>query len=275
MQTCYRHPSEETGVSCSSCGRPICTKCMTPTPVGMRCPECGRQKTRVQTPRALAASDLVFTKAIIAINVLAFFAQVIGAGGARDTGASWAFQQGVLYGPAVDAGDYWRLLTSGFLHDGPIHLLFNMVGVWFLGQLLEPRLGPLRHAALYFASLFTGSLGVMLLSPEQTTLGASGAVFGLLGAAFILLRRQGMDPMQTFIGPILILNILITFAYSSTISVGGHLGGLAGGALAALVIGLGEDRRSRALQIGGCVAIAVAAIAASVVAAGTPSLYPS
>ena len=275
MQTCYRHPSVETRVSCSSCANPICVDCMTTTHVGMRCPDCAKQKTKVVNAAAMYNAVPQVAYALIGLNLIVFVAQIIGAGGASNTGASWAYQQGVLFGPYVNDGEWWRLVTSGFLHDGPLHLVFNMVGVYFLGQLLEPRLGPWRFAALYAASLFAGSLGVMLLSPENPTLGASGAVFGLLGAAFLLLRRQGVDPMQTFIGPILILNIVITFAYSQSISVGGHFGGLAGGLLAALVIVLGEQRRSLVLAVAGCAAIAVFAAAAAIVASGTASLYPS
>jgi len=267
MQTCYRHSSVETGVSCSSCGRPICPDCMTATPVGMRCPECAKQKTKVQTPRSIAGADPRVTYTLIALNVAVFVAQILGAGGATETPASRAYQEGVLFGPAVDAGEWWRLVTGGFLHDGPIHLLFNMVGVFFLGQLLEPRLGPVRFAALYFASLLAGSLGVMLLSPLSPTLGASGAVFGLLGATFYLLLRQGIDPMKTGIGPILILNILITFAYRDAISVGGHLGGLAGGLVAAFLIAQAEDRRRAMLGTVACVVLGVAAAVAAVAAA--------
>jgi membrane associated rhomboid family serine protease len=147
-----------------------------------------------------------------------------------------------------------------------------MVGVYFLGQLLEPALGSLRFAALYFASLLAGSFGAMLLSPDAVTIGASGAVFGLLGAAFLIMRQRGLDPMQTFIGPILILNIIITFAFPG-ISVGGHLGGLAGGMLCALVIAAGERRRSLVLTLAGCTAIGVLAAIGAVTAAGTPGLY--
>ena len=274
MQTCYRHPSVETGLSCSSCGKPICTDCMHPSHVGQRCPDCAKQKTKVQTPRSIANAAPQVAYVFIGLNLAAFVLQVLGAGGATNTAASWAYQQGTLFGPLVNEGEVWRLVTSGFLHDGPIHLLFNMVGVYFLGQILEPRLGPWRFGALYLASLLSGSFGALLLSPERSTIGASGAVFGLLAAAFVLLRRQGVDPMQTFIGPILILNIVITFAYSSTISVGGHFGGLAGGALAALVIIQAEDRRSRGLALAGCAALAVLAAAGGIVASGTASLYP-
>jgi membrane associated rhomboid family serine protease len=272
METCYRHPSRETGVSCSSCGRPICPDCMTPTPVGMRCPECAKQRTKVRSARAITASEPRVTYAIVALNVLAFFAQVATAGGGARARSGEVYDNGALFGPLVNDGEWWRLVTSGFLHADPIHLLFNMVGVYFLGQLLEPALGSLRFAALYFASLLAGSFGAMLLSPDAVTIGASGAVFGLLGAAFLIMRQRGIDPMQTFIGPILILNIIITFAFPG-ISVGGHLGGLAGGMLCALVIAAGERRRSLVLTLAGCTAIGVLAAIGAVTAAGTPSLY--
>jgi membrane associated rhomboid family serine protease len=158
-------------------------------------------------------------------------------------------------------------VTSGFLHADPIHLLFNMVGVFFLGQLLEPALGSVRFAALYFASLLAGSFGALLLSNDSVTVGASGAVFGLLGAAFVIMRQRGMDPMQTFIGPILILNIIITFAFPG-ISIGGHLGGLAGGMLCAVLIGYAERRRSQMLSLVGCIAVGVVAAVAGVAASG-------
>jgi membrane associated rhomboid family serine protease len=271
METCYRHPSRETGVSCSSCGRPICTDCMTPTPVGMRCPECARQRTKVRTAAAITAQEPRVAYAIIAANVLAFVAQIVTSGGARARSGA-LYENGALFGPLVDQGEWWRLVTSGFLHADPIHLLFNMVGVYFLGQLLEPALGGLRFAALYFTSLLAGSFGALLLSPDAVTVGASGAVFGMLGAAFLIMRQRGMDPMQTFIGPILILNVIITFAFPN-ISIGGHLGGLAGGMLCAVVIAYGERRRSLGLALAGCAAIAVLAAVGAVTAAGTPSLY--
>ena len=272
METCYRHPSRETGVSCSSCGRPICPDCMTPTPVGMRCPECSKQRTKVRSAAAITASEPRVTYVIVALNVIAFFAQVATGGGGARARSGEIYDNGALFGPFVNDGEWWRLITSGFLHADPIHLLFNMVGVYFLGQLLEPALGAARFTALYFTSLLAGSFGAMLLSPDAATIGASGAVFGLLGAAFLIMRQRGMDPMQTFIGPILILNIIITFAFPG-ISVGGHLGGLAGGMLCALVFQAGERRRSQLLALAGCAAIAALAAFGAVTAAGTPSLY--
>ena len=273
-QTCYRHPSRETGVSCSSCGRSICTDCMTPTPVGMRCPECSRQKTKVKTAATMFHAVPRVTYAIIALNALAFVAQMAtGAGGTSLYRSGAAYEQGVLWGPLVDQGDAWRLLTAGFLHDGPLHILLNMVGVYFIGQLLEPSLGHLRFAALYLASVLAGSFGALLLQPEAQTIGASGGVFGLLGATFVIMRSRGIDPMQSGIGPILILNLVITFAYPG-ISIGGHLGGLAGGVLAALAILAAERRRSPVLAVIACAAIGALAVAGGLTAAGTASLYP-
>ncbi len=195
MATCYRHPDRETGVSCSNCGRPICTECMTSTPVGMRCPECSRQKTQVRTLSSLRPSPEL-TKVLIAINVIAFLAQSLGGAGLR-TGGGEVYRQGVLFGPLVAEGEWWRLLTGGFLHGGILHLGLNMYALWFLGQLLEPALGRVQFALLYVVSLLGGSFGVMLLSPDAPTVGASGAIFGLLGAALVFGRSRGMDVMAS------------------------------------------------------------------------------
>src|SRR5256885_6612132 len=116
MATCYRHPKRETGVSCSNCGNPICPDCMTPTPVGMRCPECAAQRTKVRTARSIAAGGVEVTRAIIAINVLAYIAQISSGAGIGDATSGTVYARGALYGPAVAIGhDYWRLATSGFL----------------------------------------------------------------------------------------------------------------------------------------------------------------
>jgi len=272
QQTCYRHPDRETGVSCSSCGHPICTDCMTPTPVGMRCPECARQKTKIKTAASIYNVVPRVTYVLIGLNVLAFVAQMAtGAGGGYGARSGEVYTQGVLFGPAVDADEYWRLLTGGFLHGDPIHLLLNMVGLWFLGQLLEPALGVVRYVGLYLASLFAGSAGALLLEPEAATVGASGAVFGLLGAAFFLSRARGNEEMRRVIGVILVLNLLLSFRPG--ISLGGHLGGLVGGLVAAWLITQAEQRRMPVLAIAGCVVVALAAIAAGITAAGTPGLY--
>jgi membrane associated rhomboid family serine protease len=269
MATCYRHPSRQTGVSCSNCGNPICPDCMTATPVGMRCPDCAGRRQRVHTLRTMHAEPTA-TYVLIAVNVLMFVAA--GAGGSWITGSggrSTVFQDFALYGPAVDAGhDYYRLITSGFLHSGLLHIGFNMYILYWLGTMLEPSLGHVRFLALYFTSLVSGSFGALLLSPTSVTVGASGAVFGLMGAAFVMQRARGIDPMQTGIGPIILLNLALSFLIPH-ISIGGHLGGLVGGAAAAFAMDrLAGVRRGVALPVAACVAIGLVAAVAAVAVAG-------
>lgn len=240
-ETCYRHPDRETGVSCSSCGRPICPECMTPTPVGMRCPECAKERTKVTRGAggAPGGSDSPATFVLIALNVAAYLAEIAGGGGGLSpSGSSVIFDFG-LFGPSVADGEWYRLLTSGFLHASLLHIGFNMFALYFLGRILEPGIGTPRFLALYFASLFAGSFGAVLLTPDSLTIGASGAVFGIFGATFVIARHRGIDALASSIGLILVLNLVITFG-SSRISVGGHLGGLAAGVLCALVIVAGE-----------------------------------
>ena len=150
----------------------------------------------------------------------------------------------------VAAGECWRLVTSGFLHDprNPLHLGFNMYVLYWLGTMLEPVLGHARASSGSTSPRCSpGSLGALLLTdPSAATIGASGAVFGLMAAAFVMQRARGINPMQSGIGPVILLNLGITFLIPG-ISIGGHLGGLAGGALAALAIdNLGAKRRGRA-----------------------------
>jgi membrane associated rhomboid family serine protease len=240
-QTCYRHPNRETGVSCSNCGRPICPDCMTPTPVGMRCPECARERTRVtRGAQGPGRYDTPATFALIALNVLAYLVEIAGgSGGLSGIGGSVIGDFG-LRGISVADGEWYRLLTGGFLHAGLIHIGFNMFALYILGRLLEPAIGTPRFLALYFASLFAGAFGALLLTdPLATTVGASGAVFGLFGAAFVIARGRGLDAIASELGLLLVINLVLTFSISG-ISVGGHLGGLAGGLLCALAIVAGE-----------------------------------
>ena len=235
METCYRHPGRETGVACSSCERPICPDCMTVTPVGMRCPECARQRTQVRTIQTLQ-SQPVLTYALIALNVLAAVAALVtgqSVGGAE--GGSRLIEQGELTRAAIADGEFWRLLTSGFLHRGLFHLLMNMFALYLLGGMLEPAIGRWRFAAIYFVSMLAGAFGALLLHPGGETVGASGAIFGLFGAAFLLMRARGINPMETGLGAVIALNLVITFLIPG-ISIGGHLGGLAGGGLVAAAL---------------------------------------
>jgi membrane associated rhomboid family serine protease len=271
MATCYRHSNRETGVSCSNCGRPICPDCMTPTSVGMRCPECARQRTKVRTVRSLT-NDPKVTYALIAINVIAWLASGkvgFNAGGAGTT----VFQHGALYGPLVHGQhEYWRLITGGFLHANILHIALNMYLLYVLGQMLEPAIGHVRFAVIYFVALLGGSFGALLLSPHAVTVGASGAIFGLMGAAFFELRERGIDPFQAGIGGLILINLVFSFTFSG-ISVGGHIGGLVFGSLAVLAFHA-VDRRRLPVAAGyaASIVLAVVAAVAGVIAAGGAGL---
>jgi membrane associated rhomboid family serine protease len=265
--TCYRHPDRETGVSCSSCGRPICPDCMTSTPVGMRCPECARQRTKVRTA-ATITRDPQLTYVLIALNVIAYVAMASSGGTAGGRPGS-VFANGALYGPAVEAGDWWRIVTAGFLHGGLLHLAFNMYFLYFLGTMLEPAIGKLRFALIYVVSLVGGSFGALLLSPDAPTVKASGAVFGLMGAAILAMRARGIDAMQSGLGITLLLNLAITFLIPG-ISIGGHLGGLAaGGIVGVLLFEVAERRRSTLVPVlTACVVLGVALVIGCIAVAG-------
>jgi membrane associated rhomboid family serine protease len=280
MATCYRHPSRETGVSCSSCERPICPDCMTSTQVGMRCPECAKQRTKVVRLRDTRAVPRV-SQALIAINVIAFLAEgniTLAGGGAGNSvylkgallGSS---EQPALAGQGVAHGQWWRIITGGFLHENLIHIGFNMYVLYVLAQMLEPALGSVKFAAIYAVSLLTGSLGALLVSPHALTVGASGAVFGLMGAAAVELRARQIPVFQTGVGGLILINLVISFSIPG-ISWGGHVGGLLGGALTALVIRLGDRYRAQVLAIVGCVAIALGAASGAVAAAKSSEVEP-
>ena len=272
MATCYRHPSRETGVSCSNCGRPICPDCMTTTPVGMRCPECSRQRTVVKTLRNSVRRPEV-TLALIAMNAAAFLAE----GNITLTGqpSNSVYEKGALLGSfaglpgqGVAHGQWWRIITGGFLHENLLHIGFNMYVLYILGQMLEPVLGRVRFAVIYFVSLLAGSLGALIVTPHSLTVGASGAVFGLMGAAAVEMRARQVPIMQSGVGGLILINLVISFTLPG-ISWGGHIGGLIGGALAALAIQLGNRYRSQALALGACVLLGVASFAGSLAAASS------
>jgi membrane associated rhomboid family serine protease len=240
-QTCYRHPNRETAVSCSSCGRPICPDCMTPTPVGMRCPECMRQRTKVTrgVGEASLFSRAPATFVLIAVNVAVYLAEIAsGHGGLSGSGGSLIPEFG-LFGPSVASGEWYRIVTSGFLHYGLWHLAGNMILLYFVGRILEPGIGTLRFVAVYVASLLAGSFGALLLSPDALAFGASGAVFGVVGATFVIARGRGVDALASTIGVIILFNLAISFGVPG-ISLGAHLGGLAAGLLCALAIVAGD-----------------------------------
>jgi membrane associated rhomboid family serine protease len=266
MAVCYRHPGRETGVSCSNCGKPICPDCMTATPVGMRCPECSRQKTPVRTLRNIYADPRV-TYVLIGINVLMFLGTMFSQNNTVDIDLGTigiATFNGEPIG--VAEAEYWRLITGGFLHDGIIHIAFNMYILYWLGTMLEPVLGHVRFTALYFASLLAGSFGALVAAPTSLTVGASGAVFGLMAAAFVFQRARGIDPWRSGLGPVILLNLALPFIFTNlNISIGGHIGGLIGGAIAALAIErLGATRRGDLLPVLACAAVAVVSVVGAI-----------
>ncbi|HEU4705664.1 MAG TPA: rhomboid family intramembrane serine protease [Solirubrobacterales bacterium] len=273
-QTCYRHPNRETGVSCSSCGRPICPECMTPTPVGMRCPECASQRTRVvrnPTGARTGFEAAPATFVLIAINVLVFLVEIAqGAGGLYQLGISRFIENFALLGSSVAEGEWYRLVTSGFLHGGIMHIGFNMLLLFLLGRLLEPALGTPRFLALYFASLLAGSFGALVAEPNALSFGASGAVFGLAGAVFVIARGRGMDALAGEIGFLIVFNLVWSFLYPH-ISVGAHIGGLVGGVVCALAIVAGErghlGRQHQLAEYIAMIAVAVVSVVGSLAVA--------
>lgn len=241
-ETCYRHPNRETGVSCSNCGRPICPDCMTSTPVGMRCPECARQRTKVTqgVGEASLFSTAPATFVLIALNAAAFLLEIVtGTGGFYEIKRSSIVFDFGLFGPLVGEGEWYRLVTSGFLHVGLLHIGFNMFALFFLGRILEPSIGTPRFVAVYAASLLGGAFGALLLDPNALTIGASGAIFGIFGATFVIARWRGFDAVASSIGIVLLINLALTFG-ASNISIGGHLGGLAAGLICGAAVIAGD-----------------------------------
>jgi membrane associated rhomboid family serine protease len=270
---CYRHPDRETGVSCSECGRGICPDCMVFAPVGIRCPEhagVAQGAARVTTGVRRAAYEgtgALVTKSLIALNVLVFLANLAqGSSFGRTQGS--IFEDGALYigsqftGGLAD-GEWWRLITSTFLHAGLFHLGMNMLVLWFVGVPVEQAIGRGRFLALYIVSGLAGSAGALLFDPNAVTVGASGAIFGILGAALVL-EAQGSHVLGGQAFGLIAFNLIITFAIPN-ISIGGHLGGLAGGALSMLALSrLGRTHaiygRPGLLGIVGLIAVGVGAV---------------
>jgi len=225
---CYRHPDRETYISCQRCGRPICPECMQQASVGFQCPQCVSEG-RSSTPRPrtvyggrVRAGQNVATLTLIGINVVMFLLILLSGGG-----GSRLLNETVLFPVLVANGEWWRLLTATFVHVQFLHLFFNMFALWIFGPVLESMLGRVRFVTLYLLSGLVGSVAVYWLSaPGVPTLGASGSIFGLLGAALVVSVRRGYD-VSWLLG-LLGINLVFTFV-ASNISWQGHLGGLIGG----------------------------------------------
>jgi membrane associated rhomboid family serine protease len=253
---------------------------MTSTPVGMRCPECARQKTQVRNPVGAAGrNDAPATYAIIAICVAAFVAE-IASGGTVGGGGGTISERGELFASLIDSsgklvgvaeGQPYRLVTSAFLHAGIIHLGLNMFVLYILGTLLEPVIGTARFVGIFAVAVLSGSFLVMIMDPQLPTVGASGGIFGLMSAAFLIARHRGLDELASQIGFFVILNLVFTFG-ANHVSIGAHIGGLVGGAVAAFLVNQVDGRRipnARTIELGGMAVLCAIAIAGGIIAANS------
>ena len=203
--------------------------------VGFQCPECTHSNPqKVVNSKQLfgraGSSDLIVGKVLIGLNV-AIYVLMAAVGGQQGS----VYERGVIWGPLVADGEWWRIVSGAFLHASPLHLLMNMFLLYLLSKELEPAVGHVRFGLIYAVSLLGGSLGVLLLAPNDVTLGASGAIFGLMGALVVLQLRAKQNPWNSGLGGLIVINLIITFAVPG-ISIGGHLGGLIAGAAAGLLV---------------------------------------
>lgn len=264
---CYRHGDRVAGVTCQRCDRAICPDCMRQASVGFHCPECAAPP-RGSVAYRPASAEPVVTKALIGANIVVAVLGAVQGGLGAGQPDHWTYRYG-LNGWAVDLGDWYRIITSGFLHDGILHLGFNMWALWMIGPYLEQLLGRGRFGALVAASLLGGSFGVLMLSPLSLTVGASGMVFGLFGGVAVVQRAMGLDVWRSGIGTLLGVNLLLTFLLPG-ISVGGHLGGLIIGSLVtAMMVNLDRARVPQWLGTGVALLAAAGLFLGSLWAAGT------
>ncbi|HLN77645.1 MAG TPA: rhomboid family intramembrane serine protease [Nocardioidaceae bacterium] len=276
---CYRHPDRETHISCQRCGRPICPDCMNQAAVGFQCPSCvqeGRRTTR-QAKTAYggkpSANPALTSQILIAVNVAVWLLITVTGGRAsiwvdrfalRPNGGPTAdrFGQIVVLPSGVNDGAYWQVFTSMFTHIDLLHIGFNMLALWFLGPQLEAVVGRTRFLAIYLLSGLMGSAFVYWLSPEYSpTVGASGAIFGLMGALLVIAFKLRADYSQILLW--LGLNAMITI-FGRGISWQGHLGGLIGGMLIAIVIAYSPRPNRAVWQSAGLALIGILALGAMV-----------
>ena len=269
--TCYRHADRPTGRRCTRCGKAACGDCLVQASIGSHCLDCAkasRPDVRTRAKFWSARQPAMVTMAIIAVNV-AFFAYTTVldpeslSGRLTEAQAQLGLNELFLQRD----GEWYRLVTSGFMHFGLIHIGFNMYLLYMLGQMLEPALGRVKFLLVYVAGLLGGSAGSLLLDAQTAiSAGASGAVFGLMALAFVGYYLNGANPLNTSIGSLLMINLVITFLFPR-ISIGGHLGGAAAGALMALVV-MAPRHRGYPAWAGYAVPVVVVAlsVAASVLA---------
>ncbi|MEU3603981.1 rhomboid family intramembrane serine protease [Streptomyces sp. NPDC035033] len=263
LQPCYRHPGTETGIRCTRCEKPVCPECMISASVGFQCPDCVRggsgtgHAAGANRPRTLAggrvrSDDRLVTKVLIGINLLVYVLVLVG--GDRIVAelelVGRAFEPLLGENIGVAFGEWYRLLTATVLHQEPWHILLNLLGLWMIGGVVEPELGRSRYALLCLLSGLSGSvLAYVVAAPNQPSLGASGIVFGLIGAWAVLDRRlrHDMGPVALFVA----LSLVMTFTRPG-ISWEGHIGGLLAGALVTFVFVYAPRARRNLVQYGAC-----------------------
>ncbi len=276
MPGCWWHPNRPTGLSCSRCERPACPDCLREAAVGFQCTDCvqaGRQQDRVQQKQyrdagygattiagARQPRTAVVTPVLLAINVAVFFLTVALAGSLASNNISEFFQLGNLANaPTLAGNEWWRIFTSGFLHFGLLHVASNAFSLWFVGRPLEVALGRVPFTALYFVSMLGGSAACLVFSDlgARPVVGASGAIFGLMGAYAVIVIKLKLNP--TWLLVMLGLNVFITFQVPG-ISVLGHAGGFAAGLLVTFALLYAPEKDRLKWQIGGIVIVVVAII---------------
>jgi len=263
---CYRHPDRQSFIICQRCGRTVCSECQTQAAVGVHCPECVREAresaprttrgTTTRIKRSLRSSSgvPVVTYTLIGLN-LAFFLIDFVTGGAL---YPW-----FAYRSDFTETQPWRMLTAAFMHASILHVLFNMFSLFIFGPAIEATVARVRFIVLYLLAAFGGSVAVAVLAPSQAVVGASGAIFGLLGAFFIIQRRLGGNNTQLLV--LIGLNVLFGFIVPN-VSWQAHLGGLVVGAAVAAIYHSTRRRNQRVLQVVSVAAVAVGLVAITIAA---------
>ena len=278
VPVCYRHPGRETYVRCTRCDRSICPDCMREASVGHQCPECVAEGKRTQRPARTAFGATrgaggrgYVTIGLVAINVVMLLISIASAKTGNALGGSgfggliggdtplldklavlgqYTYDDGQTAAAGVANGEYYRLFTAMFMHFGVIHLLMNMWALWILGRALESMFGPLRFLALYLVCGLGGDIAAYVFQPAALSAGASTAIFGLFGALFVALRRLKLSTASVV--PIIVINVVFTISVPG-ISIAGHLGGLATGALVGAGVAYAPQTNRAAIQAGALV----------------------
>lgn len=258
VPVCPRHADRVSYVRCQRCGRPVCAECQRTASVGVQCVDCVKESSRTAPTHrtvyggAVRPGKPIVTYTLVGLSVAVFALQFVLPGMTQSFG----------YSPLYTLAEPWRMLTSAFLHSQSffLHIAFNMYILWLIGNSLEPLLGRTRFLALYLISAFGGSVGVLLLSPVTTlVIGASGAVFGLFGALFVVQRQRGGDVRQLVI--LIAINAVLGFVVPN-IAWQAHLGGLVAGGLAAAVLAYAPRGKNRTLvQTAGLIGVVVLLVA--------------